>query len=239
MLRRPRWGGWRRRMFPTRCNEGRRSVAWRSSRVSSRGRPSSPRAPTRPTEPNQSTRTRLRTSKARCSGSRSASSSLTATSCARRPRAALRTRRRPASAAGRAARLRASGPCPARRTALGGRRAAGIGGFGMLRPGRSTPLLRRDNGLVFQRRRLWAGCKACRLRPDRLPPRKPEQTGVSARVFRRLTAECVWPHRVAHVHAARRAVRRWINWYTTERPHQALGSGSPQPYRARQLQRVA
>ena len=36
-----------------------------------------------------------------------------------------------------------------------------------------------------------------------------------------------------------RAVRRWIEWYNDERPHQALGYLSPRPYRALQLQRVA
>jgi putative transposase len=59
------------------------------------------------------------------------------------------------------------------------------------------------------------------------------------RFFRSLKEECVWQHRFANFHEARRAVRRWIDWYNAERPHQALGYLSPQQYRAQQLQRVA
>jgi len=60
-----------------------------------------------------------------------------------------------------------------------------------------------------------------------------------ARVVRRLQEECGWQHRVATCHEARRAVRRWIAWDNTERPHQALGFLIPKQYRARHRQRVA
>jgi transposase InsO family protein len=51
--------------------------------------------------------------------------------------------------------------------------------------------------------------------------------------------KCVWQQRFPSFVEARRAVRRWIDWYNDQRPHQALGYLSPRQYRALQLQRVA
>ncbi|WP_081678644.1 integrase core domain-containing protein [Desulfocurvibacter africanus] len=38
---------------------------------------------------------------------------------------------------------------------------------------------------------------------------------------------------------SRRAVRQWIEWYNSGRPHKALGYMSPAEYRAQKLQHVA
>jgi len=37
-----------------------------------------------------------------------------------------------------------------------------------------------------------------------------------------LKEECVWQHGFTGYQQARQVIRRWIAWYNTERPHQAL-----------------
>ena len=59
------------------------------------------------------------------------------------------------------------------------------------------------------------------------------------RFFRSMKKECVWQHSFPGFVKARRAVRRWIEWYNERRPHHALGYFSPRQYWASQLQRVA
>jgi putative transposase len=111
--------------------------------------------------------------------------------------------------------------------------------FGTLRPDGTTPVIRSDNGLVFQSRRFRAACRDYRLRQEFITPYTPEQNGMIERFFRSLKEECVWQHSFSSFVEARRAVRRWIRWYNEGRPHQALGYLSPREFRARHLQRVA
>ena len=110
---------------------------------------------------------------------------------------------------------------------------------GTLRPPGDTPVLRSDNGLIFQSRRFRAACRDYRLRQEFITPYTPEQNGIVERFFRSLKEECVWQRSFPSFVEARRAVRRWIGWYNERRPHQALGYLSPRQYRALQLQRVA
>ena len=117
--------------------------------------------------------------------------------------------------------------------------AACIERFGTLRPDGPTPVVRSDNGLIFQSRRFRAACRDYRLRQEFITPYTPEQNGIVERFFRSLKEECVWQHSFPSFGEARRAVRRWIGWYNERRPHQALGYLSPRQYRASQLQRVA
>jgi len=142
----PRSGGSRGRRFPRTYSDGRRSVAWHWDGASSGVRPRSPRAhgstgarwpsartggpawrrvPSMRSGPGPRTGMGARTSSSRSASRRSASSASIATCSGRRPRAALRTRRRPAGTAGPAAGRRASGLCPDRRTPRGGVRAGG------------------------------------------------------------------------------------------------------------------
>ena len=112
--------------------------------------------------------------------------------------------------------------------------------FGTLRPRGPTPILRSDNGLVFQSRRFRAACQQYRLRQEYITPYTPEQNGLIERFFRSLKEECVWQQNFGSFVEARRAVLRWIRWYNEERPHQALGYQSPAQFRAaQQLQQVA
>ena len=114
-----------------------------------------------------------------------------------------------------------------------------IARFGTLRPEGDTPVLRSDNGLIFQSRRFRAALRDYRLRQEFITPYTPEQNGMIERFFRSLKEECVWQHLFQDFDHARREIRNWIRWYNEERPHQSLGYRSPAEYRAQQLQLVA
>jgi putative transposase len=111
--------------------------------------------------------------------------------------------------------------------------------FGTLRPEGPTPVVRSDNGLIFQSRRFRAACRDVRLRQEFITPYTPEQNGIVERFFRSLKKECVWQHNFAGFVEARAAITQWIHWYNAERPHQALGYRSPRQFRALQPKLVA
>jgi putative transposase len=117
--------------------------------------------------------------------------------------------------------------------------AACVARFGTLRPTVATPVVRSDNGLIFQSRRFRRACRHYRLRQEFITPYTPEQNGIVERFFRSLKEECVWLENFRSFGEARSAVRRWIRWYNAGRPHQSLSYRSPSQYRAQQLERVA
>jgi putative transposase len=102
--------------------------------------------------------------------------------------------------------------------------------FGTLRPQGEVPIIRSDNGLIFQRRRFREACQFYRLPQACITPYTPEQNGLIERWFRSLKEECVWQHQFRSFADVRTATQQWIAWYNVERPHQALGYRSPQPY---------
>ena len=111
--------------------------------------------------------------------------------------------------------------------------------FGTLRiPGRS-PIVRSDNGLIFQSRRFRRACRDYRLSQEFITPYTPEQNGMIERFFRSLKEECTWQYNFRSFRQARRVVQRWVHWYNSERPHQSLGYLSPAEYRLQQLHGVA
>ena len=103
--------------------------------------------------------------------------------------------------------------------------------FGTLRPNRAMPVIRSDNGLVFQSRRFRETCRDYKLAQEFITPYTPEQNGIIERFFRSLKEECVWQHNFSSFEEARRTISQWIDWYNTSRPHQALGYKSPALYR--------
>ena len=111
--------------------------------------------------------------------------------------------------------------------------------FGTLRPEGSTPVIRSDNGLIFQSRRFRAACRDYRLRQEFITPYTPDQNGLVERFFRSLKEECVWLHNFGSFTEARTAITKWIEWYNVGRPHQSLGYRSPRQFRALQPQLVA
>lgn len=111
--------------------------------------------------------------------------------------------------------------------------------FGTLRPRGETPVVRSDNGLIFQSRRFRRACRDYRLRQEFITPYTPQQNGMIERFFRSLKEECTWQHNFSGFRQAQRAIRSWIRWYNEERPHQALDYRSPVEFRASKLNQVA
>jgi len=114
-----------------------------------------------------------------------------------------------------------------------------IARFGTLRPAGQTPVVRSDNGLIFQSRRFRAACRDYRLTQEFITPYTPEQNGIIERFFRSLKEECVWQHSFHSFAEAKAAIRQWIEWYNAGRPHQSLGYRSPREFRAQQQLSVA
>jgi len=114
-----------------------------------------------------------------------------------------------------------------------------IARFGTLRPTGQTPVVRSDNGLVFQSRRFRAACRDYRLSQEFITPYTPEQNGIIERFFRSLKEECVWQQSFHSFGDAKAAIQRWIEWYNGGRPHQALGYKSPKEFRAHLQRSVA
>ncbi|CUS34196.1 Integrase catalytic region (fragment) [Candidatus Nitrospira nitrificans] len=71
--------------------------------------------------------------------------------------------------------------------------AVGLQRFGTLRPA-NAPVLRSDNGLIFQSRRFRQACRDYRLEQEFITPDTPEQNGLIERFFCSLKEECVWQH---------------------------------------------
>lgn len=117
--------------------------------------------------------------------------------------------------------------------------AACLHRFGTLRPQGAVPIVRSDNGLIFQSRRFRAACRDYRLPQEFITPYTPEQNGVIERFFRSLKEECVWQHHFQNFADAQQRLRAWLTWYNTGRPHQALGYRSPAQFRAAHLVQVA
>jgi putative transposase len=107
--------------------------------------------------------------------------------------------------------------------------AACLQRFGTLRP-IGAPVLRSDNGLIFQSRRFRQACRDYRLQQEFITPYTPEQNGIIERFFRSLKEECVWQQTFQTFEEARRIIRDWLQWYNQDRPHQALGYRSPAQY---------
>jgi putative transposase len=111
--------------------------------------------------------------------------------------------------------------------------------FGTLRPPGDAPLLRSDNGLIFQSRRFRSACRDYRLRQEFITPYTPEQNGIIERFFRSLKEECVWQKQFKSFAEAKGEISQWIEWYNAGRPHQSLGCKSPREYRAHLSESVA
>jgi len=111
--------------------------------------------------------------------------------------------------------------------------------FGTLRPSGATPVVRSDNGLIFQSRRFRAACRDYRLSQEFITPYTPEQNGMIERFFKSLKEECTWLHNFRSFQQARTTIGRWIRHYNEHRPHQALNYQSPAQFRAQQSLQVA
>ena len=112
--------------------------------------------------------------------------------------------------------------------------------FGLIYPrGEKRPLLRSDNGLIFQAKRFRAACKQYGLEQEFITPYSPQQNGLIKRFFRTIKQECAWIEGFQSFEEARRKIAEWISFYNEERPHQSLGYLSPNQFRSQKLQLVA
>ncbi|MDR4461004.1 MAG: IS3 family transposase [Nitrospirales bacterium] len=84
--------------------------------------------------------------------------------------------------------------------------AACLARFGTLRPEGTPPVLRSDNGLIFQSRRFRQACRDYRLQQEFITPYTPEQNGLIERFFRSLKEECVWQQHFESFEEARQRI---------------------------------
>ena len=103
--------------------------------------------------------------------------------------------------------------------------------FGTIYPKGNIPMLRSDNGLVFQSKDFRQACKNYGLKQEFITPYTPEQNGIIERFFRTLKEECVWQHLFSSFEEAGMIIKKWIEWYNENRPHQSLGYLSPKQFR--------
>lgn len=106
-----------------------------------------------------------------------------------------------------------------------------IGRFGWLHGAPEGMVLRHDNGLVFGSRLYRNTAKEYGLRQEYITPYTPEENGLVERFIRSFKEECVWLHSFDSIEHAKEVIGKWINWYNTDRPHQALGYRTPVEYR--------
>lgn len=99
--------------------------------------------------------------------------------------------------------------------------------FGSLGRVQTPFLLRSDNGLVFSSRRYSALVRSYGLQQEFITPYCPQQNGMVERVIRTLKEQCVHRHRFESQQHASRVIGDWIQFYNTQRPHQALGMKTP------------
>jgi putative transposase len=92
--------------------------------------------------------------------------------------------------------------------------------------------LSHDWGSQFTSRRYQAELRTLGLRSRPTMIGSPEQNGIKERFFGALKDEEVWPKEYDTRAEAIEAIDAWIDFYRTERPHQALGYLTPAEYRA-------
>ena len=97
------------------------------------------------------------------------------------------------------------------------------------------PALSHDWGSQFTSRRYQAELRTLGIRSRPTMIGSPEQNGIKERFFGALKDEEVWPKEYDTRAQAIAAIDAWIDFYRTERPHQALGYLTPTEYRAAAL----
>jgi putative transposase len=87
-----------------------------------------------------------------------------------------------------------------------------IARFGTLRPKGAKPVIRSDNGLIFESGRFRHAYRDYSLRQELITRQSPEQNGVIERFFRSLKEECVWLRPFESFRHARRRIRERIDF---------------------------
>ncbi|WP_423924974.1 IS3 family transposase [Dokdonella sp.] len=102
-----------------------------------------------------------------------------------------------------------------------------IARYGTLGRVKAPFLLRSDNGLVFTSRSYTRLVRSYGLQQEFITPYCPQQNGMVERVIRTIKEQCVHRHRFESQQHASRTLSDWIQFYNTERPHQALAMKTP------------
>ena len=92
-------------------------------------------------------------------------------------------------------------------------------------------MIRSDNGLVFGSRLYRRLCRDYNLGQEFITPYTPEENGLVERFIRSFKEECVWLNRYNSMDEALESIRRWVDWYNTDRPHQSLNYKTPKEVR--------
>ena len=99
--------------------------------------------------------------------------------------------------------------------------------FGFLARTAQPLTLRSDNGLVFTSRRFTVMVRSYGIKQEFITPYTPQQNGMIERLFRTMKEQCIWLHNFKSIEEAQTVIGQWVNWYNTQRPHQALKMKTP------------
>ena len=100
--------------------------------------------------------------------------------------------------------------------------------FGCLARAAQPLTLRSDNGLVFTSRRFTVTVRSYGIKQEFITPHTPQQNGMIERLFRTMKEQCIWLHNFKSIEEAQTVIGQWVNWYNTQRPHQALKMKTPE-----------
>lgn len=85
--------------------------------------------------------------------------------------------------------------------------------FDTLRPVGSTPVLRSDNGLIFQSSPFSQACRDYCIAQEFITRYTLQQNGLIERFFRSLKEECVWQYQFGNFEEAQPRINGWMRWY--------------------------
>jgi len=94
--------------------------------------------------------------------------------------------------------------------------------------------LRSDNGCHYGAKVFRDEIRRLGIKHTRTMVNTPKGNSVVERFFKSLKEECVWQNQFRNFEEAKKAVDRWMEFYNTERPHQALGYETPQRFYGKQ-----
>ena len=100
--------------------------------------------------------------------------------------------------------------------------------FGCLARTAQPLTLRSDNGLVFTSRRFTVMVRSYGIKQEFITPHTPQQNGMIERLFRTIKEQCIWLHNFKSIEEIQTVIGQWVNWYNTQRPHQALNMKTPE-----------
>ena len=98
---------------------------------------------------------------------------------------------------------------------------------------KAKPVIRSDNGLIFQSHKFRKTCKNYGLSQEFITPRTLEKNEMIERFLRSIKEECVCIKDFTTFKEADSSITEWIKWYNEGRPHQSLGYLSPMQFIAK------